>query len=312
MNELSIAPMIDWTNTYFRRLMRLLCPKALLYTEMFTANAVVHGSHRVSSFISNEHPLVIQLGGNCPKLLAQAAAVAESIGYDQINLNVGCPSSRVQAGAFGACLMNQPELVADCVAAMKQCVDIPVTVKTRTGIDTHDSLDFLNRFIETVKQAECETFIIHARNAWLKGLNPKQNRTVPPLQYGKVYQIKSMHPELGVIINGGINDYSAIREHLSRVDGVMLGRLAINDPYQLAEIHAHLFGNALPKRREVIAQYLTYCRQTEGLKPVSLVLKPLFALFNGKPGAKQWRQYLTQSQQAKKVDYDEILEFTGV
>lgn len=289
--------MIDWTNTHFRFFMRLLCPQALLYTEMHNAGAVINYSHRVTDFNAIEHPLVLQLGGNEPEQLAKAAIIAKQIGYDQINLNIGCPSPRVKAGAFGACLMAEPHLVANCVDAMKSAVDIPVTVKTRLGIDNLDSFDFLVKFIQTVAGTGCNHFIIHARKAWLSGLNPKQNRTIPPLLYDRVYKLKQLFADLHITINGGIETLEQVNEHLKHIDSVMLGRLAINDPYHLAQIHQSLYQNKLITRTEALNHYLDYVESklNEGVA-ISLLLKPLFSLFNGLPGAKKWRQLLSATQ----------------
>jgi len=309
MTQLSIAPMIDWTNRHFRYFMRLLCPHALLYTEMITSGAMLNNTLRALKFSVQEHPLVIQFGGSNPKELANCTRLAKAWGYDQINLNVGCPSDRVQSGAFGACLMAKPNLVAECVDAMQQATSLPITVKTRLGIDDYDSYDFITDFVNTVSNTGCKSFIIHARKAWLKGLSPKQNRTIPPLNYSFVYQLKQDFPHLSMTINGGINSLEEVRIHLSYVDAVMVGRLAMNNPYQCAIIDSHLNNCQLPGRSEVLRKYLNYCNNQykQGVS-LSWLLKPLFALANGQAGAKCWRQKLTSFQQDKENDFYRLSE----
>ena len=307
MSQLSIAPMIDWTNRHFRYFMRLLCPHALLYTEMITSGAMLNNTLRALKYSVKEHPLVIQLGGSSPKELANCARLAKAWGYDQINLNVGCPSDRVQSGYFGACLMAKPNLVAECVDAMQQAISLPITVKTRLGIDDFDSYDFITDFVNTVSNTGCNSFIIHARKAWLKGLSPKQNRTIPPLNYPFVYQLKQDLPHLTMTINGGINSLEEVLTHLGYVDAVMVGRLAMNNPYQCAIIDSHLNKSILPDRVEVLRKYLDYCHNQykHGVSP-SWLLKPLFALANGQAGAKNWRQKLTSFQQRKENDFYQL------
>ena len=253
--------MIDYTDRHCRYLMRLLCKRARLYTEMMTTQALIHGdAKRYLKYHAAEHPLALQLGDNNAKRLAYCSQLAEQLGYDEINLNVGCPSDRVQSGEFGACLMKTPQLVADCIAAMQAQVKIPVTVKCRTGIDRNHHYDYLYQFIDTVQQTGCQTFIIHARNAWLKGLSPKQNRSIPPLNYDYVYRLKHDFPHLTIIINGGINQLTDIKQHLKQVDGVMLGRAAYHNLFLLAHMDSELYGetDTLASRKIVLERFLPY------------------------------------------------------
>src|SRR5262245_41689870 len=254
-----VAPMMDWTDRHCRFFHRLLTRRALLYTEMMTAEAVLHGNReRLLGFSPEEHPVALQLGGSDPARLAQAAAIGAEYGYDEINLNVGCPSDRVQEGRFGACLMAEPELVADCVAAMRARVPVPVTVKCRIGIDQQDIEADLERFVSAVAAAGCRTFIVHARKAWLQGLSPKENREIPPLDYGRVYRLKAAQPELEIVINGGIASLGEAEAHLAKVEGVALGRAAYQTPYLLAEVDRRLFGATTTphSRREVVEALL--------------------------------------------------------
>ena len=295
--KISVAPMMDCTDRHFRYLLRLISKHTTLYTEMVHTNQIIHGGvERFLSYSIEERPLVLQLGGSEPSALAQCAKLAEKLGYDAVNLNVGCPSERVQNGQFGACLMKQGTLVAECVAAMQEAISIPVTVKTRLGVDEFDSDAYLYNFIETVAKTGCENFIIHARKAWLKGLNPKQNRTLPPLNYERVYQLKEKFPELYIGINGGIKTIPEIREHLKYVDAVMLGREAFNNPYLFSEIDRLFFADAteLLSRIEVFRTYITYAKQqfSAGVK-LNFLIRPILGLFHGLPGARQWRGYLT-------------------
>lgn len=304
LSPLAIAPMIDWTNTYFRIMMRILAPSALLYTEMQTAGAIAHNPVRNLYFNSLEKPLALQLGGADPEALLQAAQQAEVLGYDEINLNIGCPSDRVQSGRFGACLMAEPEHVAQIIRTLKQSIQLPVTVKTRIGIDHQDEYAFFANFVECVVNAGCDKLIVHARKAWLKGLSPKQNRTVPPINYDFVYRIKQSYPSLPVVINGNITDIDSIRMHLSRVDGVMLGRLACNNPYAIAAIHHALYPEiALPTRQAAVENY---CKTLQSLAiskvPLSILLKPLFNLAHGLPNARSWKQHLMKIRELQQVD----------
>jgi tRNA-dihydrouridine synthase A len=295
--KFSVAPMMDWTDSPCRVLHRALSKHALLYTEMVTAEAVLHGDRkRLLGFEAVEHPLGLQLGGSDPKKLAEAAKIAEGFGYDEINLNVGCPSDRVQSGRFGACLMREPALVGDCMAALKNAVSIPVTVKSRIGVDDQDPDVSLRALIKSCAAVGVTSFIIHARKAWLEGLSPKENRDVPPLDYALVYRIKAENPHLTIAINGGIETLEQAEEHLRHVDGVMLGRAAYQNPALLAEVDARFFGGG-PVRLDDAVE--TYCRHVEqalakGARLHNLV-KPMLGLFNGKPGARQFRRHLSEN-----------------
>ena len=300
----SVAPMLDWTDRHCRYFYRLMSKQALLYTEMVTTGAIIHGdTHRYLDFNKEEHPVALQLGGSDPEELAQCSRIAEDYGYDEINLNVGCPSDRVQSGRFGACLMAEPELVRECLEAMQSAVSIDVSVKHRIGIDRDDSYDQLAAFIETVKQSGIKTFIIHARKAWLDGLSPKENRDVPPLRYDSVYAIKQDHSELEIIINGGINTLEEASQHLEKVDGVMLGRAIYHNPWLLSEVD-QLFYNAdrnnlTPK--QVINELLPYIsRELAKGTYLNHITRHILGMFQGKPGAKAWRRHL--SENAHKPD----------
>jgi tRNA-dihydrouridine synthase A len=290
--------MMDWTDRHCRYLLRQISKHTLLYTEMVTTGAILHGDRRrFLRYDSCEHPLALQLGGSEPHLLAECSRIGEDAGYDEINLNVGCPSDRVQSGRFGACLMAEPALVADCIAAMKNAVTVPVTVKTRIGIDDQDSYEELAHFIACVQQAGCETFIIHARKAFLQGLSPKENRTIPPLNYDYAYRIKQQYPELSIIINGGITDLDAAAKHLLAVDGVMLGRSAYHNPYILAEVDRRLFhdDSPAPGREEVVECMLPYIeRELKQGSPLKHITRHMLGLFQGMPGARQWRRHLSE------------------
>jgi len=296
--RLSIAPMMDHTDRHFRYFLRIISPHALLYTEMITTGALIHGDRqRFLEHHVDEYPLAIQLGGSDPEDLATCAVIAEQAGYDEVNLNVGCPSDRVQSGRFGACLMAEPELVAEGISSMSQSVDIPVTVKTRIGIDDKDSYEELTTFIDCVKQAGCNTFIIHARKAWLNGLSPKENREVPPLQYETVYQLKRDFPDLDVIINGGFTTQDDIMEQYQYVDGVMIGRAAYQNPYLLAEIEQVLFANGspLPSRYEILERFMTYVQQNldQGVY-LGHMTRHILGLFFGQPGARAYRRFISE------------------
>ena len=291
--------MMDCTNRHYRRLMRLITQHTLLYTEMITANAIIHGDcERLLGFNPEEHPVALQLGGANPKDLARSCKIAEDFSYDEVNLNVGCPSDRVQAGRFGACLMKEPELVAECFSAMQSAVKMPITIKTRIGVDDQDSYEALCRFVEIVKQAGCETFILHARKAWLKGLSPKDNRNVPSLQYETVSLLKRDFPGLEIIINGGIKTLEAVREHLEYTDGVMLGREAYSNPYLFVDIDKEFYDDdsAIKSRHEVVLNYLPYvAKQLSKGVPLRHLMRPLIGLFQGIPGAKKWRRFLSEN-----------------
>jgi tRNA-dihydrouridine synthase A len=294
--RLAVAPMMDWTDRHCRYFLRLLSPHALLYTEMVTVQAIVHGDReRLLRFDPAERPVALQLGGSDPAELAAAATIGEQFGYDEINLNIGCPSDRVQSGRFGACLMREPALVRDCVAAMRAAVAVPVTVKTRIGIDTHEDFGFLRSFVDTVAESGCKVFIVHARNAILAGLSPKENRTVPPLKYDYVYRLKSESPELCIVLNGGVRDLPSVQAHLAQVDGVMIGREAYHNPYFLAELEHALHGVAPPTREAVMAAYLEYvaARLAEGVR-LPAMTRHILGLYLGLPGARRWRRQLAE------------------
>ncbi len=291
--------MLDWTDRHERYFLRLISKHALLYTEMITTGALIHGDRqRHLQYNTEEHPVAIQLGGSEPSELAQCAIMAEDAGYDEVNINVGCPSERVQKGSFGACLMAEPKLIAECVDAMQQQVNIPVSVKNRIGIDEKDSYEELCHFIDSVAQSGCKTFIIHARKAWLKGLSPKENREIPPLQYDTVYQIKKDFPELEIIINGGIHTLDQCQEHLEKVDGVMLGREVYHNPYMMAEVDQQLYNSTSPikSRKEILQQFMDYVEkqlaQDVYLKHMS---RHILGLFHGAAGAKAWRRHISEN-----------------
>lgn len=292
----SVAPMIDWTDRHCRYFLRLLSKRAFLYTEMITTGAILHGdAHRHLDFNSGENPIGLQLGGSNPADLAESAKRGEAWGYDEINLNVGCPSDRVQKGKFGACLMKEPELVAEGIAAMKSAVSIPVTIKTRIGVDEHDHYDLLHHFIKTTAKAGCDYFIIHARKAWLKGLSPKENREIPPLQYETVQKLKADFPSIPFILNGGIKNLVSATELLKKYDGVMLGRAIMSEPYILAEVDQQFYGEkTVPISREnALECYLAYVReQREKGVPLSILARPIMGLYQGCAGAKSWRRNL--------------------
>jgi tRNA-dihydrouridine synthase A len=302
--------MMDYTDRHCRYLLRLLSPAALLYTEMVTAQALAHGDvERLLGFDAGEHPVALQLGGSEPALLARAARLGAERGYDEINLNVGCPSDRVQSGRFGACLMAEPALVADCVQAMREAVSVPVTVKCRIGIDDHDDYDFFAGFIATVRTAGVGTFIVHARKAHLQGLSPKENREVPPLRYEVPLRLKLEHPDLTVILNGGLKSLAQVRQWLPHFDGVMLGRQAYHEPYLLAELHQSCVDPAwpLPPRATVVEQYAGYVERmlSDGHR-LPLMLRHLHGLYAGFPGTRSWRRFLSE-QGARKGAGAEVL-----
>ena len=294
MIPLSIAPMMGYTDRHCRFFLRLLTKQALLYTEMVTTGAILHGDRdRHLCINAVEHPLALQLGGADPKELAACAVIATEYGYDEINLNVGCPSDRVQAGRFGLCLLKTPELVAECVNAMQSVTDIPITVKTRTGVDDQDDYEYLVHFVSLVAQAGCQQFIIHARKGWLKGLSPKENRTIPPLDYGRVYRLKQDFPQLSIALNGGVASLEEAKLHLQFVDSVMLGRAAYHNPYLLAEVDSMLFDSKAPppSRESVFAEYQEYLQSEEFS---SHAIRHALGLYHGQPHGKQWRRALGQ------------------
>jgi tRNA-dihydrouridine synthase A len=294
--RLCVAPMMDWTDRHCRYFHRLLSPHARLYTEMVTSAALVRGGQlRLLEHSQQEHPVALQLGGSDPLELAQAARLGARAGYDEINLNVGCPSDRVQSGRFGACLMREPALVGECVKAMRDAVHVPVTVKCRIGVDEQDAYADLQRFTEGMLEAGVEVLVVHARKAWLQGLSPKENREIPPLDYERVYRLKREFPHLVVVINGGITTVEAVQAHLAQVDGVMLGRAAYHDPYLLAQIEATLYGEPLHPRETVLGHLRPYVeaelKRGTAFKHIS---RHLLGLYQGEPGARRFRRVLSE------------------
>jgi len=302
--------MMDWTDRHCRYFMRLLSPSAFLYTEMVTAAAIVHGdSASLLRFDEAEHPTALQLGGSDVAWMTEAAKAAADSGYDEININVGCPSDRVQCGQFGACLMASPNVVADCFASMRNEVDVPVTVKMRIGIDDKDNYEFLIRFVEPLIDAGCRKFVVHARIAILDGLSPKDNRTVPPLNYERVYRLKRDYPELEIVLNGGVTALDQVDEILCHVDGVMIGRQAYHHPYFLAELEQHLDPDyAPPDRHSIIQQMIRYIEQqlSQGEK-LGRITRHMLGLFAGQPGARAWRRYLSENACRDGAGVDVVL-----
>jgi tRNA-dihydrouridine synthase A len=293
----SVAPMIDLTDRHARYFLRLISRHALLYTEMITTGALLHGdANRWLRFDAQEHAVALQLGGSDADDLTRCAVLGQQAGYDEINLNVGCPSDRVQSGRFGACLMAEPELVARCVEAMQQTVDIPVTVKCRIGIDDQDDYEDLYRFVDTVAARGCTVFVVHARKAWLNGLSPKENREIPPLKYDVVYRIKQQFPALTIVINGGIKSIAESHEHLKYVDGVMVGREAYQNPFMLADVDAALYGAQTHRlaRNEILSAYLPYVqRELAAGTRLSHMTRHILGLYHGQPGGRRFRQVLS-------------------
>ncbi len=297
-DKLFVAPMMDWTDRHCRYFLRLLTPTARLYTEMVTAAAIVHGDKdSLLGYDDAEHPIALQLGGSDVGSMTTAASVAAEYGYDEININVGCPSDRVQSGQFGACLMGSPQIVAACYTSMREAVDVPITIKTRIGIDEQDSYEFLRSFIEPLIDVGCTTFIVHARIALLEGLSPKENRSVPPLNYDRVYRIRRDYSGIKVILNGGVRSLHQIDDILAHVDGVMIGRQAYHHPYFLAELEQHLNpGWPLPNRRAVVEQMLQYIEgQLAAGERLCRITRHLSGLFAEQPGARAWRRYLSEN-----------------
>lgn len=294
-----VAPMMEWTDRHCRYFLRLISARAFLYTEMVTAEAVLYGEREcVLGFDAAEHPVGLQLGGSDPAKLAEAALIGESFGYDEINLNIGCPSDRVQSGRFGACLMAEPALVADCVKAMADAVSVPVTVKCRIGIDDQDAEESLDRFIDTVADAGCSSFIVHARKAWLDGLSPKENRDVPPLDHDRVHRLKARRGDLTIIINGGIASLAEAEPHLAHLDGVMLGRASYADPYLLAEVDRRLYGaeGLPPSRADVLDRFMSYVERelARGVR-LNAMTRHILGLFHGQPRARAFRRHIAEN-----------------
>ncbi|HHL31160.1 MAG TPA: tRNA dihydrouridine(20/20a) synthase DusA [Oceanospirillales bacterium] len=294
-HRLSVAPMLDWTNRHCRYLHRLISPAAVLYTEMVTTPAILQGdTKKYIGFNHSEHPVILQLGGSDPQQLAQSSSIAAEYGYDGINLNVGCPSDRVQKGRFGACLMNEPQLVVECIKAMQKATEIPISIKCRIGVDDNDSYENFHSFVQQMADAGIKTIIVHARKAWLKGLSPKQNRSVPPLNYDYVYKIKQQLPETEIIINGGIENIQQVQYHLQNVDGVMLGRAIWNNPWLLYELQKALFKDDFSTSRDhVLNKYIAYAQQQiqKGVK-LHWLLPPILGLYHGLAGNKKWKSHL--------------------
>ncbi len=296
---ISVAPMMDYTDRHFRYVIRQMTKKALLYTEMITTQAIIHGDrHKLLDFSPEEKPVALQLGGDNPEDLALCAKIGEDWGYDEINLNIGCPSARVQNGNFGACLMAEPEKVAQCTEAMQSQVNIPVTVKHRIGIDNQDRYEDMTRFVEIVSNAGCQRFIVHARKAWLQGLSPKQNRDVPPLRYSDVYQLKQDYPHLNIEINGGIVDLSQAQTHLQFVDGVMIGRAAYDNPYIFASIDQQIYGEDTPilTREEIVRSLYPYIDfwASRHVK-LNTIMRHLLQIFARQAGSRVWKRYLSEN-----------------
>ena len=311
-HRFSIAPMMDWSDHNCRYFWRLLTKQALLYTEMVTTGALIHGDRkRFLHFNREEHPVALQLGGSDPKDLARCARWAQEWGYDEVNINCGCPSDRVQSGMFGACLMGKPNLVADCVKAMMDSCDIPVTVKHRIGIDHMESYEQLLAFIEPVAVAGCSVFIVHARKAWLQGLSPKENREIPPLNYPWVYQLKKDFPHLTIVVNGGIQTIEECQTHLDHVDGVMLGREAYQNPWMLAQVDEALFGmdSPLKSRDDVILKLLPFAEQhlAQGGQ-LNHITRHILGLYQGIPGARKFRRHLSENAYKKEAGISILAE----
>jgi len=305
-HRLCVAPMMDWTDRHCRFFLRLCAPHARLYTEMISTGALLHGDvERHLAFDPSEHPVAAQLGGSEPDELAVCARMVERRGYDEVNLNIGCPSERVRRGAFGACLMAEPKLVADCVRAIRAAVSIPVTVKHRTGIDRIESYDFVRDFVGIVSEAGCRTFIVHARNAWLKGLSPRENREIPPLRYDVVHRLKRDFPGLEFVINGGLAAADEIAAQLEVVDGVMLGRAAYHDPWRLASLDAQIYGgrSVARSREDVVSEMIEYAaREIARGAELRHMTRHMLGLFRGESGARQWRRTLSDPTQLDRND----------
>jgi tRNA-dihydrouridine synthase A len=303
--------MMEWTDRHCRYFLRLISSRTLLYTEMVTADAVLRGDReKLLKYDPAEHPVALQLGGGEPEALGEAARIGAEFGYDEINLNVGCPSDRVQSGKFGACLMATPTLVADCVAAMRAKSDVPVTVKCRIGIDDQDAEESLDGFIDAVASAGCRSFVVHARKAWLEGLSPKENRDIPPIDYDRVYRLKERRGDLSVIVNGGIGSFDEARDHLDKVDGVMLGRAAYHDPYLLARVDAEVFGEngAPPSRLDVFERFLPYAERelASGVR-LNQMTRHMLGLLHGQPRARAYRRLLSETAHVEGAGM-EVLE----
>ena len=310
--RLSVAPMMARTDRHERYLLRLITRHTLLYTEMVSSGALVHGdAERLLAFHPTEHPIALQIGGSHPPEMAQCTRLAEAAGFDEVNINVGCPSRRVREGRFGACLMAEPHLVARCVDAMRRACALPVTVKTRIGIDDRDSYEELRAFVRVVAGAGCQTFIIHARKAWLSGLSPAQNRSLPPLRYDRVHRLKKDFPALEIVLNGGVHEFDTVRAQLGRVDGVMIGREAYRNPYLLAAADRVVFGadEVAPTREDVVLRFMPYLRaELARGTPLGALTRHLLGLYQAQPGARRWRRHLTEGASRSGAGAELVLE----
>ena len=311
LNEkyISVAPMMDWTDRHCRYFMRLINPDVHLFTEMIVADSILHGDHKkLLSYDQSEHPVVLQLGGNDPLKMRRAAEIGAESGFDEININVGCPSDRVKSGSFGACLMAKPQIIADCIQSIKEITDIPVSVKSRIGIDDQDNYEFLYDFIKIVSNSGCEAFIIHARKAILTGISPKQNLSIPPLNYDRVYRIKSDFNHLRIVLNGGLNDIQDCINHLKVMDGIMIGRHAYRNPWFLNKIKRaiqHSDDHEVITRRDIVEKMYPYIEDQlkEGIK-LKNITRHMLGLFSNQPGAKFWRSYISQNSSRDKADVE--------
>ena len=305
-SRFSIAPMMKCTDRHYRYLARILTKRSMLYTEMLTTDALIYGKHdQLLTYHPSEHPIALQLGGNDPTKMAICARLAQKNNFDEININVGCPSNRVQAGRFGACLMLEPKVVADCIKSIKDETGIHATVKTRIGVDDQDRYDVLYKFVDTIVQAGCKRIIVHARKAYLSGLSPKENRTIPPLQYDYVYKLKKDYPNIKIILNGGLDNKANLIKHLNELDGVMIGRHAYENPFFLVDIDEVIYGEPrnTMNRIDVVERFKQYAQSqfVHGV-PLRILIKPILGLFNGTPGAKSWRRYLSEHVNSKNRD----------
>lgn len=310
--RLSVAPMLDWTDCHFRYFLRLISRHTLLYTEMVTTGALLHGDReRLLRFDPAEHPVALQLGGSEPKDMAACARMGDARGYDEINMNLGCPSDRVQSGRFGACLMAEPTLVAECLAAMKDAVTVPVTVKTRIGIDNRDSYEELCELVGALVEAGCDALIVHARKAWLQGLSPRENREIPPLRYEVVRRLKGDFPALPMTINGGFTSLNQAKSLLRDLEGVMIGRAAYQDPWLLAAADREFFGNGhqIPSRHRVLEAFIPYVeRELASGVPLNAMTRHILGLFKGQPGARRWRRTISENVHKPGKRADLLLE----
>ena len=305
----SVAPMMDCTDRHDRFFMRLMSKNVMLYTEMVATKSAIHGDRKkILGFRDDEKPLALQVGGSDKKELSEVAKIAEDLGYDEINLNLGCPSKKVQKNSFGACLMKEPSLVSECIHEMSKSCSIPVTAKTRIGFDDTEDFDYLNNFIAQIKNAGCKTIILHARKAILKGLTPKQNLNIPKLNYHMVYDIKNKNPDLEIIINGGITNIEDINLHLNKCDGVMIGRAIYQNPYFLTDIEKNIFKNAnVPTRSEVAKETLKYLEEEVKLgTKVNHVMRHTVGLYHGQVGSKDWKRYLSDNMMARDSDFQKV------